>query len=319
MNVHEWPLVVFTILSQMAVGAFVVLGVLQTFGRHKYDTKVVDRVTYPVLYVIGVIMVFALAASMFHLGDPFHAPNAIRHVATSWLAREILFGAGFAGLGFAFAIMQWFQLFTPLFRQIWATFTAVWGLVFLWVMSSVYLLPTVPAWNVWTTPAQFYITAGLLGTLAIGVALAVYPRFSKNAFLNRWTTGKDPNMLSADDLQVKKLVSTALKWIGLAAVMLLIASLVVSGFVLGQPEGVNPPAHPFSMTAFVVRIVLLIVGAGLLGFYLTIQGRDAAQGTVSAKISDKLLALTTSSLTLVLVAEFIGRFIFYGLMNRVGI
>ena len=36
MNVHELPLIAFTILAQMCVGAFVVLGILQVFATRIY-------------------------------------------------------------------------------------------------------------------------------------------------------------------------------------------------------------------------------------------------------------------------------------------
>ena len=33
MNVHELPMILFTVLSQMSVGAFVILGLVQVLGR----------------------------------------------------------------------------------------------------------------------------------------------------------------------------------------------------------------------------------------------------------------------------------------------
>ena len=98
----ELPLVIFTIIAQMSVGSFVVLGLIHLLagraGRRSAD--VIDRVSDPALYAIGPILVVGLLASMMHLGTPIRAINALRHVDSSWLSREILFGLLFAGLTF---------------------------------------------------------------------------------------------------------------------------------------------------------------------------------------------------------------------------
>jgi hypothetical protein len=38
-----------------------------------------------------------------------HTLNVLRHPQTSWLSREIMFGSGFALLGFVFAMLSWFK------------------------------------------------------------------------------------------------------------------------------------------------------------------------------------------------------------------
>ena len=86
MHMSEWPLTAFTILAQMAVGGFIVLGFVQVLARSKYDTKTIDRISDPALYALGPIMVAALCASMFHLGDVFNSPNALRNPITSPLS-----------------------------------------------------------------------------------------------------------------------------------------------------------------------------------------------------------------------------------------
>ncbi len=51
-------------------------------------------------------MVLGLIASMFHMNDVMHVFNVFRHVGSSWLSREIVFGIGFAALGFLFCVLQ---------------------------------------------------------------------------------------------------------------------------------------------------------------------------------------------------------------------
>lgn len=324
MNVHEWPLTAFTILAQMAVGAFVTLGIVNLVARSKYSAKTVDRLAKPALYAIGPIMVLALIVSVFHLGNPLNAPNAIRHVATSWLAREILFGAGFAVLGFLFALATWLDWFNEKVRNVIAVFTAAWGLVFIWVMANVYMLPTVPAWNHWTTPAAFYVSAGLTGSLAIGVAFSAWPLIeTKWPRLDRAMTGShtakhDATAARADVRTMREtshLVNAVARGIAISTIVLLTLQLVVTAYSSAKPAGLNPPEAEASPTWFAIRLVLLIVGAGLIGIYLATASKESAV----RKKAKSLLALTVTSYVFVTISEVIARLLFYGENNRIGI
>lgn len=332
MNVHEWPLTLFTILGQMAVGAFWTLGVIQILGTTKFGRRAVSVMTPPALYAIGPAMVLGLAGSTLHLGNIMNAPNAVRHVSTSPLAREIVFGAGFAVLGFIFALIVWMDWLNQTWRTIIATFIAIWGVAFIFVMSSVYLIPTVPAWNHWTTPAQFVTTAALLGTLAMGVAYTWYPFLADVTWIQKIVLGKNAHnkvdLTVEDSGKVAGLIRSTVKWIGIAAMVLLVIELVITVFSMMRPDvSNNPPQVPFDTTAFVIRMVLLVIGAGGLGYYLSIQGKSKPVATPSvpagaafAATADKRLAwLVTVAFVLVLISETIGRFMFYGAIDRIGI
>ncbi len=124
MHVSEWPLVLFTILAQMAVGSFVTLGVVQFFARRHADVKAVDKLSDPTLYAIGPVMVVAIGVSFFHLGNPVNALYTIAGIGHSWLSRELFLGAAFAILGAVFALCQWRKWLTPVLRQVLAAVTA---------------------------------------------------------------------------------------------------------------------------------------------------------------------------------------------------
>ena len=66
MNTHELPMILFTVLSQMSVGAFVALGVVQILAVGRYPRSVIDRLADPALLAIGPTLVLGLIASMFH-------------------------------------------------------------------------------------------------------------------------------------------------------------------------------------------------------------------------------------------------------------
>ena len=78
----ERPLVLFTVLAQMAVGAFITPGVF-VLQLGATEAKI------PVLFT-GLIMLSALLLSLLHLGSPQRAYRAIANWRTSWLSREIL-------------------------------------------------------------------------------------------------------------------------------------------------------------------------------------------------------------------------------------
>ncbi len=303
MNVHELPLVAFTILAQMSVGSFVILGLVQLSLVRKHGQASVDKLSIPALYAIGPAMVLGLAGSMLHLGDPFNALNAINHLGSSWLSREILFGSAFAGLGAAFALVQWRNWLTPLLRQVLAGVTALVGLALVYCMSMVYMLPTVPAWNHWATPVTFFTTTFLLGALAVGAAFAVVYTVRKRK--------------QEECGETAALLRTSLRRIAASAIVLLgVEFIVLPIYALDLATG-NATARTSAallMTGggayLIARLVLVFAGAGLLGFFLY---RFAGKGA-----ERHLVYLATSAFVLVIASETIGRLLFYSSFERIG-
>ena len=358
MNVHELPLVAFTILAQMSVGSFVVLGVVHLFGIRKHGHGAVDRLSDPALYAIGPAMVLGLIASIFHLGNPVNALNAINHLGSSWLSREIFFGSAFACMGAVFAVVQWRRWLTPLLRQILAGATALVGLVLVYSMSMVYMLPTVPAWNHWATPVTFFTTTFLLGALAVGAALVIVYTYRQRTTATAGSTdaaateagtvtgaetgtvtgtetaateasteasgGVDVAtavVVEADDetrASTNALLRSSLRMIAAASIVLLgIEFVVLPTYALDLATGnANAQASAATlMTAggavLLTRLILVFLGAGLLGFFLY---RSAARGH-----QRHLVYLATSAFVLVFASETIGRMLFYSSFDRIGL
>jgi anaerobic dimethyl sulfoxide reductase subunit C len=319
LNTHEWPLTLFTVFGQMAVGAFLILGAVQVLGRKKYSTAVIDRVADPALYAIGPIMVAGFLAASFHLGNPLNALNVLRGWSHSALSQEVILGVIFAGLGFLFAACQWLGWLTVRTRVVLASLTAVTGVVFVASMANLYMLPTIPAWNHWTTPAQFYLTTLSTGALAIGVAFCSYPFLSDAPWLNRLMPANRRDEHVSEE-EVSGLITTSLKWIGVAVVILMPLELLVLVFYYARPAGVNPTEFDFPMAWFVIRVAILIIGAGLMGIFL-VQSATKAESDpgVRTPAQRRLLLMVTLSYLLVSASAIIGRFIFYGGNDRIGI
>ena len=141
MNTHDVPMILFTVVTQMCVGAFLVLGTAHVGAAIRgRENSVVERTSRPVLYAIGPAMVFGLFVSMFHMGYPAHTLNVLRHPQTSWLSREIMFGSGFALLGFVFAMLSWFKRPAFAIQRVLAVVTAIVGIGLLVCESMIYIL-----------------------------------------------------------------------------------------------------------------------------------------------------------------------------------
>jgi DMSO reductase iron-sulfur subunit len=138
----EMPLVVFTLLTQMAVGAF---------WAAQWMTDTVPLIPY---LIIGACLGLGGFFSFAHLGAKRNAWRAPFHLKKSWLSREILFvglfGAGWLA-GFILPEMKWI--------------TSLLGVGLIYSMAKVYQLRPMPAWNTWRTMVGFFITSALLGQL----------------------------------------------------------------------------------------------------------------------------------------------------------
>lgn len=303
MNVHELPLVIFTVLAQMSVGCFVVLGVIHLVAGRTTGAKAVDRLSDPALYAIGPVMVLGLLASIFHLGNPVNALHTISHLDSSWLSREIFLGSSFAGLGAAFAVSQRLRWFTPLLRQLLAGVTALVGLGLVFAMSMVYMLPTVPAWDTWATPVGFFTTTFLLGSLAVGAAFVAITVVRRR--------GGKP----VDD-DVALLLGRSLRGIAVAAIALLGVEVVVLPIYvlnLATTTGDGTAAHSLLAaggSVFAARLILVFLGVGLLSLVLYRFG--------SARRDRLMVFAASGAFAFVFVSEILGRILFYGSFDRLG-
>jgi anaerobic dimethyl sulfoxide reductase subunit C (anchor subunit) len=291
----------------MSVGSFLVLGVVHFFAARKSGMAEADRLSDRALIAIGPLMVLALIVSLFHLGNPLNAYRAVTHLSTSWLSREILCSVLFTGAGAVFAFVQWRKLTTFAVRNLIAWLAAIIGLVLVYVMSQVYMLPTQPAWDTLATPISFFVTTLLLGALAIAVAFV-----ANYAYIQR----KNPESVTTQGT----LLRNSLRWIGLACILLLGVELVVAPLQVAylasgtEQAGVASAALLFSQfgVVFGLRLVLVFVGAGILGLFIYQNAQKPDR--------ERLLGyLAYATFALVLISEVMGRFLFYAAHIRIGV
>lgn len=299
MRTAEWALIIYTILIQMAVGAFLILGAMHLLAVRKAGAEEADRLSDRALYAIGPVVVLGVIASMLHLGNPLNSYQVLSNIGTSWLSREIAMTILFSGLGAVFALLQWRKIGSFAVRTVVAVLTAVAGVGLVYSMSQIYMLPTQPSWNTFGTPVQFFTTALLLGSLAVGAALV-----ANYAFLRSRGEGACVETQG-------QLLCTSIRWIVLLAVAMLGVELVVFPVTIaylaaGPAEAVQSAAMLFGEfgALTVLRLLLVFVGAGVFGLFLYRRVRDASPESFPA-------ALVYGAFALVLVGEVMGRFLFY--------
>ena len=303
MTSETWALVIFTILAQMSVGSFWVLGVMHFLADRKAGTEQADLLSDRALVAIGATLALGLFASLFHLGNPLNATQAINNFASSWLSREIAFGVAFAVAGALFFVLQWRKISTPTVRNLVAFLAAVIGLVLVFSMSRVYMIDTQPAWNTVTTPISFFATTFLLGSLAIAAAFV----------FNYWVVQKS----APDCAEVQcELMRDSLKWIAIASIVLLGVELVVgawnAAYLASLQDIVQMDFLGDFGLLFVVRLVLVFVGAGLFAMFLYQNSTNPGHERIMTNFA-------YGAFGLVFVAEVLNRFLFYITQIQTGI
>jgi formate dehydrogenase iron-sulfur subunit len=153
----HWPLVVMTVLTQLSVGAFASIWLLEIFSAHAHRWAALVA-----LAVAGV----ALAASTLHLGRPLHAIRALKMWRRSWLSREVLLFTLFANAAASYSAALWMHLpGTVLLGGL----TVLFGIGGVGASARLYLVPGRPGWNSPFTILEFYLTAVLLGSAGANI------------------------------------------------------------------------------------------------------------------------------------------------------
>jgi DMSO reductase iron-sulfur subunit len=154
----HWPLVFVLVVTQLSVGAFAVLWLLDIWNKG-------GELFISALAALGLAGA-ALAAAPLHLGRPAFAWRAIKGLRRSWLSREVFSLSVFAGIAGGFAGM----LFLDLPGRPWAgLLTLLTGAIGVLCSAKLYMVRARPAWNGVYTLAEFFSTSLLLGSLFIRV------------------------------------------------------------------------------------------------------------------------------------------------------
>lgn len=274
MGTWEFPLVLFTVFGQWAVGLAVMLTLIEYFSPaivNEANIKQLRIGGMAVLPLVGLGLLFAT----FHLGQPFAAYRAILNLGTSMLSLEIFSFLIVGALALIYSYLWWKTPEKALRKTIGAALSIV-GLMAVVVSSKVYSMPARLAWDSWQTTAAFLLTAVLLGAVSVAFLL------SKS---------------EEDDAQKAKKV---LGWIIMGAVVGIV--IVLSSFA--QTSGASPEqsaavAATFGSGFFLIRLIV--------GILLPV----AFAGIFIAGKSKSYYNLAALALAGVVLGEMTGRILFY--------
>jgi len=294
LRTREDPLVVFTLISQAVIGAFITLFIGPLLG---IDT--LGRTTHPValpLLLFGLIGVqtLALVLSTLHLGRPHRFYRAFNNLRHSPVSREVAGIAVFYNFLGAYTLLSGLPvLFAWLpaglggaLVQLSGWGAVVSGLAALYFMHSIYRIPARPFWNHWQVLSAFYGSMLSLGPLLV---VMVY--------------------ITAQALQGQPWASAVngLAWLILAGLLLEAFGLFYHARDLRRGGGEGMASHHEQCTRFGNTYRLRNAGMAVAMLLLTLIGTMNLNETA-------LLSLWVASAVLITGSALIGRALFYALV-----
>ncbi|HIH9249793.1 TPA: dimethyl sulfoxide reductase anchor subunit family protein [Enterobacter ludwigii] len=274
---HEWPLVIFTVFGQCVAGALIVMGLVWLTEK---DDAVKTRLVRS-MFFLWLVMGIGFLASVLHLGSPLRAFNSLNRVGASALSNEIAAGSIFFAVGGFWWLVSVIGKMPPALGKIWLVVSQILGVVFVWAMTRVYQIDTVPTWYTGYTTVGFFLTLVLGGPLFAALLLRVANTTYKSTF--------------AASVSVLALLACV------AVIVLQSNDLATIHSSVQQASALLPDYGALQIW----RIVLLAAG---LGCWLC---------PLMRRQEPKALALFAGVL-LVVVGELIGRGLFYGLHMTAG-
>jgi anaerobic dimethyl sulfoxide reductase subunit C len=171
----EWTLIIFTLLTQCAVGIWLVAVSLRILIAKRSDPLIASQLTWRAILIVGPLISIALVISIFHLGSPMRAYSVIANLGSSWLSREIAFSGSFLFLWIT-AYINYRKTNTG---SLLGWITTILGLFAVFSMSSIYYNTPIPAWARVNTFISFFATTLILGSIAcatfVGLAGRRFP------------------------------------------------------------------------------------------------------------------------------------------------
>ncbi len=274
---HEWPLVLFTVLGQCVAGALIVSG----YGWLTAKDELVKQRIVRSMFFLWLVMGIAFLASVMHMGSPLRAFNSLNRVGASALSNEIASGSLFFAVGGLWWLVAFLGKMPATLDKIWLLLSMLLGLVFVYAMTNVYQIDTVPTWYNGYTTLAFFMTMLLSGPLFAALLLrAAGVSCSPARFAG----------------------------ISVLALLVTVAVVVLQGLSLGEIHSSVQNAGalvPDYASLQVWRILLLVAGLGCWICPLVRRKEPSVGGLALGLVS-------------VLAGEIIGRGLFYGLHMTVG-
>lgn len=306
MNVREWALPVYTILMQLAVGAFAILWLIRHLAGSKFSAKEIDRIISNPILVIAFTAAVAMGGAHFHLSKPFHSFLAVFNFKSSWLSREIVFSVLFFLSTMSVLYLTYFQTHHRRLISILGWLAILFGSTLIYCMARIYLIPTQVAWNSTTVIFSFFTTALMVGSMTISTLMVLDLKFAE--------------IKKADDVELRTQVirysSGGLTTLTVFLVALSLVIIYVQIRLLAQGDLIARTSLSLLvdlyLPLFMMRLVFLVYASTSL--VVSVVKMYRLRSTPQSLMSSVYL-----SCLLILIGEIIGRFLFYATHIRVGL
>lgn len=276
---HEWTLLVFTLLTQTSMGLMLLAAIYGCLLNQQSGKEMLYQALRPVLLLASATSVIGLAVSFLHIGYPLNALNAIRNFSTSWMAREIVLTSAFIGATCLTALIALRQRKIRLWHIV---VCALIGIADLVAMGETYRQTSVIAWLPFNTHFSFFGTMLIAGSI---VALLVVKSGSVAA--QRLTIIATLCIVAA----------VAMQLVALPAYISSVEQLARTAVVTFPLDSLTPFHQQGNLRT--VRWLLSLAGAALLVYSVWRCRTQTAR------------SLLFSAAGLLLCAEIVGRYMFY--------
>ncbi|WP_019153666.1 dimethyl sulfoxide reductase anchor subunit family protein [Robertmurraya massiliosenegalensis] len=270
---EEWPLLMFTLLTQLAVGSYIFLVVIRSLNKTSMGPTKIG------MLLVGPVMGIAIILSIFHLGTPLGAYRALLNLGSSWLSREILFAGLFFGLWLVGYILERMGKWS----QVLGWINSIVGIGTVFSMASIYGASILPAWTNVNTYLSFFGTTIVFG--AIGTAFTI--------LISKEETSPQLNSI----LKITSLIGLLAIAFQLIYLPVYTSGLSVSGSAGYESAQLVAGSYLYPT---IIRWVFTIAGVSILMFGLFQKTQRTA-----------VYRLSYVAFGLVIVGEFLGRYIFY--------
>ncbi|MBK8824576.1 MAG: dimethyl sulfoxide reductase anchor subunit [Anaerolineales bacterium] len=306
MNVREWALPVYTILMQLAVGAFAILWLIRYLAGSKFSVQEIDRIISNPILVIAFTAVVAMGGAHFHLSKPFHSYLAVLNFKSSWLSREIVFSLLFFMSTMSVLYLTYFQTHCRSLITGLGWLAIMFGSVLIYCMARIYLIPTQVAWNSPTVVLSFYTTTLLLGIMAIACLMVLDLKFSE---IKKENDVELRTQVLRNSMGGLTILTVALVALNIAITFIQIRLLAQGDLTARTSLSLLVELY---LPLFVMRMVILVYAS--ISLAVSVVRMYRLQTTPQGLMSPVYL-----SCLLILVGEIIGRFLFYATHIRVGL
>ncbi|RUT65856.1 dimethylsulfoxide reductase [Morganella morganii] len=278
-GLHEWPLMFFTVIGQSVAGAFVLMtavllcSVMPEGQRYKITLS---------MFGLWALMGAGFMLSMMHMGSPLRAFNSMLRFGHSALSNEIVNGSVFFAAGGFYWLLSALKKLPRAADKPFLLLVSVLAVVFIYAISRVYQIETVPTWFNHYGSLQFILTSLIAGPVLAALLLRI---------------------AGVDLTRCRLLLLVSL----LAAVAGCIVA-IAQGFDLGtirssvQRASDLVPDYPLLSG---LRFVMIFAGLGVWGIFVT-------------KLRNPPVILMLLAFVLVFLGEFTGRGLFYGMHMTAG-